>query len=343
MKAAFLRKAGELFLDDIPAPACGEASVLVGVREVGVCGSDLHYFNEGRIGDHVVTAPHILGHEASGVVTEVGRAVRGISVGDRVAVEPGVPCLSCALCREGRYNLCLSVAFSGAPPHPGMFREFLAHDARFVHRLPDAVSFTQGALVEPLAVAHNALRRAGLLPGETALVIGAGPIGFSCIEMAGVAGASLILVSEPLAARRRVAAALGAAHVLDPSAGDLPGWVSELTAGRMCDCVLECSGAESAIADSVRCVRKGGRVVFVGMGKSVTAFPHAEVLRREATVLGVYRYANDFAPVIALLAAGKLKGEPWVSHRFPLVRIAEAIGTANDPTAEKLKVMVQTA
>jgi L-iditol 2-dehydrogenase len=340
MKAAFLRKAGDLYLDDVPVPRCGTGQVLVRVREVGVCGSDLHYYADGRIGDHVVTEPHVLGHEASGVVVEVGAEVTGLSVGDRVAMEPGVPCLSCPLCREGRYNLCAEVRFSGAPPYPGMFRELVAHDARFVFRLPDGVSFTQGALVEPLAVAHNAAAKARLSPGETVLVTGAGPIGFSCMEMAAAAGASLIIASEPVAFRRSAALALGAGLAFDPSAGDLLERVRHATGGRLVDCVLEASGAETAFSDAVRCVRKGGRVVFIGMGKAVAAFPHAEILKKEATVHGVYRYVNDFPPVISLLAAGRLKGEPWVSHRFALDRIREAITVAGDPRADKLKVMV---
>jgi L-iditol 2-dehydrogenase len=340
MRAVFLRKAGELFLDDIPEPSCGEHEVLIRVREAGVCGSDLHYFNDGRIGDHVVIEPHILGHEASGEVVEAGRSVEDLVAGDRVAIEPGVPCMACPQCRGGRYNLCASVRFSGAPPYPGMFRELVSHDARFAVRLPDSVSFVQGALAEPLAVAHNAVTKARLSAGETALVIGAGPIGFSCVEMAAAAGASRIIVSEPLAFRRRAALSLGAGWAVDPFSENLLERVADLTGGRLCDCVFEASGADSAVAEAVRCAGRGGRVVFVGMGKPMAAVPHGEILKKEAEVYGIYRYVNDFGPVVALLAAGKLKGEPWVSHRFSLETIQDAIRTANDPHAEKLKVMV---
>jgi L-iditol 2-dehydrogenase len=342
MKAAFLRKAGDLFVQEVPRPACAPEELLINVKEIGVCGSDLHYFNDGRIGDHVVTVPHTLGHEASGVVVQVGERTSGFSVGDRVTMEPGVPCMSCESCREGRYNLCPEVRFTGAPPYQGMFREFVSHDARFVYHVPDGVSFTQAALAEPLAVAHNAVRRAGVQPGDTVLVTGAGPIGFSCIQMARIAGAARIIASEPLPFRRGVALKVGADNVLDPGAGPLSKMVQEITGGRMCDCVLEASGADQAIADAIRCIRKGGRVVYVGMGKGTVGIPHAEVLKKEATLLGIYRYANDFRPVIELLAAGRLDVDAWVSHRFPLARIAEAITTANDPAVDKLKVMVTT-
>jgi len=342
MKAAFLRKAGDLVVEEVPLPVCTADELLIKVREVGICGSDLHYFNEGRIGDHVVKAPHILGHEASGVVTEVGSRVAGFSVGDRVSIEPGVPCGSCGLCREGRYNLCEQVRFTGAPPFHGMFREYLCHDPRWVYRVPDHVSFTEAALAEPLAVAHNAVHKARLLPGETALVIGAGPIGFSCIEMARAAGASIVIASEPLAFRREVALRVGADKVFDPASGSLPEFVREATGARMCDCVLEASAADTAIADAVRCVRRGGRVVYVGMGKPMAAIPHAELLKKEAVISGVYRYVNDFRPVIELLAAGRLHPETWVSHTLPLAKIGEAIAIANDPARDKLKVMVTT-
>jgi L-iditol 2-dehydrogenase len=340
MKAAFLEKPGHLSVEEVPRPDCPEDMILINIKEVGVCGSDLHYFNEGRIGDHIVTSPHILGHEAAGVVVEVGARASGFQIGDRVSIEPGVPCMACDHCREGHYNLCSEIKFTGAPPYQGLFCELHAHDPRFVYRIPDHVSFTEAALAEPLSVAHNALRRSTLVPGETALVIGSGPIGFSCIEMARIAGAAMVMVAEPIAYRRRVALEVGADCAFDPAAGPLPEFVRERTGGRMCDCVFEASGSEAGIADALRCVRSGGRVVYIGMGKAMASIPHAELLRCEATISGIYRYVNDFRPVIALLSAGKLEVETWVSHRFSLDRIGEAFAMANDPAGETLKVMV---
>jgi L-iditol 2-dehydrogenase len=342
MKAAFLRRAGDLYLDDISIPICEADRVFVNVKEIGICGSDLHYFNEGRIGDHIVVEPHILGHEASGIVAEVGSKVNGLARGDRVCIEPGVPCMACEQCREGRYNLCRDVRFSGAPPNPGMFREYLVHDPQFIHKLPDSVSLTQGALVEPLAVAHNAFKKAALLPGDTVLITGAGPIGLSCVEMARVAGAAKVIVSEPQLHRRKTALALKADLVVDPLDADLPEAVRDFTGGRMVDCAIESSGNEIAIGCTVRCIRKGGRVIFVGMGKEELQIPHAEILRKEALVSGIYRYVNDFRPVIELLASGRLCGETWVSHHFPLEDIVKAFDTAADASAESLKVVIDT-
>jgi len=342
MKAAFLRRSGELYLDDMPKPPCPKDGLLIQIKEIGICGSDLHYYHEGKIGDHVVTVPHILGHEASGLVAEIGSDVEGFSVGDRVSIEPGIPCQNCEYCLEGRYNLCVDVCFSGAPPYQGMLREYMIHDPRFTYKLPDTVSFTQGALVEPLAVAHNAIRKAAVCPGDTVLIIGAGPIGLSCIEMAQVAGAARILVSEPVAHRRQAAALLGADLVLNPTECNPELEIRNFTGGRMVDCAIEASGADSAVKLTVRSIRKGGRVVFVGMGKDELCIPHADILRKEATISGIYRYANDFRPVIELLAAGKLKGVPWVSHRYPLSEILNAFAKASDTSADALKVVVYT-
>jgi L-iditol 2-dehydrogenase len=341
MKAAFLRKAGDLYVDfNVPMPQCAPDSVLISVREIGVCGSDLHYYAEGRIGDHVVTEPHILGHEAAGVVVEVGKRVQGFAPGDRVSIEPGVPCMSCLLCREGRYNLCDSVKFSGAPPYPGMFREYLTHDPRFLHPLPGNVSFTQGALAEPLAVAHNAVTKAGVRAGDTVLVTGAGSIGFSCIEMARVAGAARIIVSEPSEFQRSKALGIGADYAIDPVHEDVLERVRGTTDGRLCNRAIEATGVESAIMDAIRSLRKGGTAVLVGMGKALAAVPHAEVVKREVVLCGVYRYSNNFKPVIELLAAGKLTPEKWVSHRYPLENIKQAIETAGNTKADRLKVIV---
>ena len=340
MKAAFLEKPGKLTVQEVPVPACPEDRLLIRIREVGICGSDLHYYNEGRVGDNVVREPHILGHECSGEVAEVGRLVQGFRPGDRVAIEPGLPCLACPRCLEGRYNLCPYVRFLGAPPNHGAFREYLPHDPRFVYPLPGNVSFTQGALAEPLAVAYNAVRKAGLRPGDTVLIVGAGAIGFSCLEMARAAGAARIIVVEPQENRRAKALALQAALVLDPGTQDVVRRVGEFTSGRGCDCAIEASGSEEGVAQAIRAIRKGGRIALIGLGLAEARIPYGEIMKKEALLAGVYRYANNYRPVLDLLAAGRLDGEAWVSHRFPLREIQRAMETANDPGVAKLKMLI---
>ena len=342
MKAAFIERPGTIYLDDVPVPACGAHEVLINIKEVGICGSDLHYFQDGRIGDHVIRGPHILGHECAGVVVEAGREVKALRKGDRVAVEPGVPCFSCSACLSGRYNLCDSVHFIGAPPYHGAFREYLAHDARFVFPLPESVSFAQGAMAEPLAVAWHTVRMVGLSPGQTVLIVGSGPIGFSCLEMARVAGAASVIVAEPQAHRRKTAHALGADLTIDPAREDLLEAIREHTGGRLCDCALEASGTAPGVASAIEAVRRGGSVAFVGMGGATVEIPHAQVLKKEATVQGIYRYANAYPPVLGLLASGRLQASPWISHRLPLERIQQAMEMSADPKVEKLKMIMTT-
>ncbi len=340
MKAAFLSKPGTIYIEDIPRPACSPGRVLIRIKAVGLCGSDLHYFEEGRIGDHIVKEPHILGHESSGIVEEVGEGVRGFEPGDRVALEPGVPCLSCEFCLKGSYNLCPDVKFMGAPPYPGTFREYLTHDPQFTFRLPASVSFSQGALIEPFSVAYNALFKAEAGGGKSLLIIGAGPIGLACLEMALMSGSAPVIVSEPNRYRREVANKMGADLVIDPKKEDLLAGVQEGTAGSMCDCVIEASGAEGEVMSAVLALKKGGSVAVVGMGNETASIPLTQLLKKEATIRGIYRYANFYPPVINMLRSGKIIGESWVSHRFDLEDIEQAIRTASDPHAETLKMII---
>ena len=340
MKAAFLSEPGTIYIEDIPKPACGPDQVLIQIKAAGLCGSDLHYFREGRIGDHIIREPHILGHESAGIIAEVGDRVQGFVPGDRVAVEPGVPCLACELCLNGNYNLCSDVQFMGAPPYPGTFREFLVHDPKFVFKLPDSVSLDQGALMEPVSVAYNALLKADAGGGKSLLIIGAGPIGLACLEMARALGAAPVIVSEPDGYRREVVLKMGADMAIDPRNEDLVDSVNRATGGAFCDSVIEASGADEEIVNAVLALKKGGSVALVGMGKEITSFPLLQVLKKEATIRGIYRYANFYRPVLSMLEAGSINGETWVSHRFNLEDIEEAIRVAEDPNADSLKMII---
>jgi len=188
MVAAFLERARVLSVHEIDRPMCGNDEVLVRIHSTGICGSDLHYYKEGRVGTNVITDPLVLGHESSGEVVGIGSEVSHVILGDRVTIEPGVPCLKCEFCLAGRYNLCNSVKFIGAPPYHGTFREYVNHKGLFVHKLPDSVSYEEGACVEPLAVGFHSVSRAGIRPGEKVLITGAGPIGLIAMMFARLAG-----------------------------------------------------------------------------------------------------------------------------------------------------------
>jgi L-iditol 2-dehydrogenase len=296
--------------------------VLVEVTAVGVCGSDVHYYEHGRIGPHVVEAPLVLGHEASGVVVALGPAAVRHRVGDRVALEPGVPCGRCLQCRSGRYNLCPDVAFFATPPVHGAFARYVAIHEDFAHPLPPSVGDEAGALLEPLSVALWACGKGAVGPATDVLVTGAGPIGLLAAATAVALGATRVVVTDVNAGRLAVAAR-GGAQVVDVSASSL------LDAGIEADVLLECSGQPSALRDGVLALRPAGRAVCVGMGPDQdVVVPLAAIQNRELWLTGTFRYANTYPAAIALAAAGRVDLEGIVTGRFGLEDTEAALRAA---------------
>ncbi len=323
--------------EDRPVPTPGPREVLVEVRAVGVCGSDVHYFEHGRIGKYVVEQPLVLGHESSGVVVERGSEATKRQVGQRVALEPGVPCGSCTQCRAGRYNLCPDIRFHGTPPIDGTFQRYVVIHEDFAHPLPDGLSDEAGALMEPLAVGVWACRRAGLQPGSRVLVTGAGPVGLLALQVALAAGAIEVTVSDVSRHRLDVARRLGATEVIDVAGRPLASDQSEV------DVLIECSGQPDAVADGIRALRPAGVAVLVGMGPSAeTTVPMQVIQNREIWLTGVFRYANSYPVAIALAAAGRVRLEELATHRFGLTQVADALEVGRkDPAA--IKAIVQPA
>lgn len=340
MKAAFLEKPGRLSIRQVKIPDCSNDEVLIQIKHVGICGSDLHYFKFGRIGDHIVSKPHILGHECSGVVHRVGKDVRGFEAGDRVAVEPGVPCNNCEFCKSGMYNLCSDIKFISVPPHNGAFAEYIVHDSQYVFRLPDNVDLEQAALVEPLSVAYNAARLAGLKSGDSVCILGAGSIGFACLELSKALGATQIMATDIDEQKLAVLRAHGADLVVNPARTDVVEEMNTFTSGRGFDCVFEASGSGEAIVMTTKLARKGGNVVWIGLGDDEIQISHYEVVKKEITLKGAYRYANTYKKVIDLLSTGKINVKDWISHRFPLEKIAEAVETALNHSQFTMKIMI---
>ncbi len=301
----------------VPEPGPGE--VLVEVRSVGVCGSDVHYYEKGRIGDFVVEAPLVLGHEASGVVVGVGSEVRRLAVGQRVALEPGVPCLHCHECRSGRYNLCPDVRFFATPPIDGAFARYVTISADFAYPVPESMSDDAAALIEPLSVGVWANRKAGVAPGDSVLVTGAGPIGLLAMQAARCFGASEVTISDVNPYRLEVARRTGATRTLD--VGETP----LAQAGIEADVLLECSGVPAVIADGIRALRPAGRAVLVGMGGDEVPLPLATIQTRELTITGTFRYANTYPAAIALAASGRVDLDALVTGHFTLADAEEAL------------------
>lgn len=319
MRAAVLHGVGKIVLEERPRPEPGPREVLVQVASVGTCGSDVHYYEHGRIGDFVVESPLVLGHEPSGTVVAVGSDVTRHRPGQRVSLEPGVPDFTCAQCRAGRYNLCPGMRFFGTPPIDGAFSEYVTLHEEFAHPVPDSLSDDAAALIEPLSVGVWACRKARVEPGVRVLVTGAGPVGLLCMQAALAFGATDVMITDINAARLRLARELGASEALDVRENSLS------DAGFEPDVLLECSGHPAAVGEAIRAVGRAGRVVLVGMGGEEIPLPLAHVQTRELEVTGTFRYANTWPRAIALAASGRVQLDALVTGHHGLDEVEQAL------------------
>ena len=317
MRVSVLSKPGTLVLEERPVPRPGPGQVLVAVRSVGVCGSDVHYFEHGRIGGFVVTGPLVLGHEVSGRIAATGPGVDPGRVGSRVAVEPGTSCGHCEQCKAGRYNLCPDMQFFATPPVDGALAEYVVVRDDLAFDLPDSVSDDDAALLEPLSVGLWAAAKAQLGPGSAVLIAGAGPIGLVNAQVARARGATTIVVSD-IAPHRLAAAGRNGATSAVP-ASEVAGL------GQQFDAFIDCSGAPAAIAAGLRALRPAGRAVLVGMGPDELTIPFGVVQQRELAITGTFRYANTWPAAIALAASGAVRLSELVTGRFALADSEQAL------------------
>lgn len=334
MRVNVLAAAGVMRIEQRPVPEPRADEVLVRIGSVGICGSDVHYYRHGRIADYVVREPLILGHEAGGVIVAVGADVPEFRIGQRVALEPGVPCRHCRECKQGRYNLCVDVQFFATPPVDGTFAEYVAIAADFAHPIPDGISDDGAGLIEPLSVAVWACGKAGAGIGSRVLISGAGPIGLMNVQVAKAAGATDIVVSDIAPARLVTAVKFGATRVLDARTED------PVELGIEVDAFIDCSGAEPAVRGSIGAVRPAGRVVLVGMGVDDISLPIGLIQGRELTITGTFRYANTYPTAIALAASGAIQLDAMVTAHFGLDQAETALQQASDPTM--IKVIVRS-
>ncbi|WAH37961.1 NAD(P)-dependent alcohol dehydrogenase [Alicyclobacillus dauci] len=341
IKAAYLKKALEVTLKEENLPTLGPHDVLVKVMAVGICGSDLHYYEFGKNAQKVVSRPIRLGHESSGVVAAVGEAVSRFKPGDRVAIEPGVACGKCSACKGGRYNLCPKVAFLGSPPVDGALIQYIRHPEDYLFALPDDVSFEEAALIEPFSVAIHACRRAKLQPGSTVSIAGMGPVGLLTVVAAKYFGAKSIIVSDLEASRLEVAKDLGATHAVQVSKEDALAVVAEVTNGLGVDVAFETAGSVKALHSALRMVRRGGQFLLVGMPPTdEVEFDIPLISSLEIDVYGVYRYANTYPIAIKMLSEIKGLAQKLVTHRFPLEETKEALECARTNKSKSLKIMI---
>jgi L-iditol 2-dehydrogenase len=333
VRVAVLRGPGDVALEERPVPEPGPGQVAVRVTSVGVCGSDTHYYDHGRIGRFVVEEPLVLGHEAAGDVAALGPGVTSPAVGQRVSIEPGVPDLTCAQCLAGRYNLCPNMRFFATPPIDGAFAEYVVVHAAFAHPVPDTVSDDAAALLEPLSVGIWACRKGRVTAGSRVLVTGAGPIGLVSVQTALAFGATEVVVSDVNPARLDLARELGATAVVDARTSS----VTDLD--RPPEVLLECSGHPAATAQAIRSLAPGGRAVLVGMGGDELPLPLSVVQERELELTGTFRYAGTWPTAIALVASGRVDLDRLVTGTYALARAEEAL-TAGRRDHLSVKVVV---
>ena len=334
-KAAVMHDTHDVRVEDVPVPEPGPNEVLVEIRAVGVCGSDVHYYEEGRIGSFVVREPLILGHESMGTVVALGEGATKHEVGERVTLEPGVPDGTCRECRSGRYNLCPNVRFFATPPIDGAFTNYVSINEDFAFALPDNLSDNAGALMEPLSVGIWACKKGRVTAGDHVLVTGAGPIGLVTMQVAFAQGATEVTVTDVAGERLEIARNLGATRVLNVAEEPLD------EAGLEVDVLIECSGNERALGDGLRCVRPAGFAVVVGMGPNEeTSVPLAFIQTREITLTGTFRYANTYPTAIDLAATGKVDLDAIVTSHYGLAETEEALqASGKDPANVKPMVI----
>jgi len=341
MQALVLEKARLLRLRDISvAETLGPHDVRVRIHTVGVCGSDVHYYQHGAIGPFVVREPMVLGHEAAGVVVETGSAVTTLRAGDRVCMEPGIPDPDSRATRLGLYNLDPAVRFWATPPVHGCLRPTVVHPAAFTFKLPENVSCGEGAMVEPLAVGLHAANKARLRPGDVAVVLGAGPIGTLTALAALAGGCSRVFITDVQPAKLALAAALGPitpVNVREQNPGEV---VRAATGGWGADVAFEATGVAAAAAQAIDVLCPGGCAVFIGMPGAPVAFDVVAAQIKEARVETIFRYAHVYPRALALMASGKINVRPLITDRFAFADGVAAFdyACAMKPTSVKVQI-----
>lgn len=341
MEALVLEQRKQLTLRDITIEEpLGPHDVRIAIRTVGVCGSDVHYYQHGNIGPFVVREPMVLGHEASGQVIEVGGAVTHLQIGDRVCMEPGIPDPNSKATRLGMYNLDPAVRFWATPPIHGVLRPTVVHPANFTFRLPDNVSYGEGAMVEPLAVGMHAANKARIRPGDVAVVIGAGPIGMVTALAALAGGCSQVIMSDVQGPKLDLAASLGPIRPVNVREEDLTQVVMKLTDGWGADIVFEASGSDAAAAGVFDPLCPGGCVVYVGMPGAPVAYDVVAAQIKEARVEHVFRYAHVYPRALALMGSGKIDVKPLITDHFIFADSIAAFDYASEMPPTSVKVQI---
>ena len=347
MRSLVLERKDELSLRDYPQidraeEFVGVHDVRVKLHTVGICGSDVHYYTHGRIGPFVVNAPMILGHEASGTVIEVGKAVTTLKVGDRVCMEPGIPDPNSKATRLGMYNIDPAVRFWATPPVHGILRPTCVHPEAFTFKLPDSVSFAEAAMVEPLAVGVHAATKARIKPGDFGVVIGAGPIGLVTALAALAAGCARVVVADLAEKKLEIAASLSPAiTAINVTSGSVAEAVLAMTDGWGADIVFEATGSPRAAAQVFEPLAPGGCVVMIGGQPDPISYDAGAAMVREARVENIFRYAHVFPRCVAMLGSGAIDLKPLITRTFPFEDSVRAFEIAASAPPADVKIQIE--
>ncbi len=342
MKVAVMKGIGKIgYVErDIPIPK--ENEVLVKIQYVGICGSDLHYYENGRIGEYIVEPPFVLGHEASGVVVELGKAVKNLKIGDRVALEPGATCGECEFCKTGRYNLCPDVVFFATPPFDGVFQEYATHPASLCFKLPDNVDSINGALIEPLAVGFHAVDQGNARVGQKAIIFGAGCIGLMTLLALKAYGITNITVVDILPKRLDKALKLGATHIVNSLYNDSKDRFNEITNDKGFDIAFETAGTEITTRLAINVLKKGSNLVCVGYSKTgEMTLPMSLLLDKELTIKTVFRYRHIYPKAIEVVASGVINPSDVVTNMFDFDDVQNAMDKSVKDKANIVKSVIK--
>ena len=341
MKALVLEEKGKISYRDIDIQeSVGPGDVFIKIHSVGICGSDVHYYQFGKIGNFVVTEPMVLGHEASGTVIEVGSSVKDLKPGDRVCMEPGIPEPDSKAVMMGMYNLDPAVRFWATPPIHGCLRETVVHPAQFVFKLPENVSYGEGAMAEPLSVGLQAVKKAGIKPGDTALVTGCGTIGLVTAMSALAGGCSRVIITDVIQEKLNIASGYGITPV-NITKQNVVDTVNELTNGWGVDVIFEASGNESAIAYIFGPLCPGGTVVFIGMPVQPVPVDIVAAQSKEAVIKTIFRYAHVYPRAIKLMESGKVDVNPLITDIYKFKDGVAAFEYAANPRPASVKVIIE--
>ncbi|MCI9360535.1 MAG: NAD(P)-dependent alcohol dehydrogenase [Hungatella sp.] len=342
MKVAIMTGIGEMAFEERDIPRAKDDEVLVKLEYVGICGSDMHYYETGAIGDFVVKPPFVLGHEPGGTVVEVGKNVKHLKVGDRVALEPGKTCGHCQFCKEGKYNLCPDVVFFATPPVDGVFQEYVAHEADLCFKLPDNVSTLEGALIEPLAVGFHAAIQGDAHLGQKAVVMGSGCIGLVSMMALKARGVSEVYVVDVMDKRLEKAMELGATAVINGAKEDVAERIRQLTNGDGVDLAIETAGTEITTRQAIQVVKKGATIVLVGYSKTgEMTLPMSIALDKELTFKTVFRYRHIYPMAIDAVASGKVNLKGIVTNEFTLDEVPKAMDYSMHNKADIVKAVIK--